>query len=281
MDGAPQERRQAMPSGYAEAHGSVIHNSAETAVRQADAAAAPGTIVLRRRLVVGVLACVIVALIGLSLAGQVCKYFLGHDYVFGLVKFFYVDQEQNLPSWYSSVQLLFAAVLLAGVARQARGAGDRFARHWAALSLIFVFLSLDEMTSFHERTMEPLQRLTGGMPDGIWAPTWLIGGIAFAAIVGLAYLRFFFVYLSLEERIRLGAAAAVFLGGCVGMEMVTGAVFLPHGYESWVGFEETFAYAATAHVEEFLEMAGILLFIDFLLRRLARGGPFRLSFSSS
>src|SRR5690606_32397749 len=139
-----------------------------------------------------------VALIGLSLAGQVCKYFLGHDYVFGLVKFFYVDQEQNLPSWYSSVQLLFAAVLLAGVARQARGAGDRFARHWAALSLIFVFLSLDEMTSFHERTMEPLQRLTGGMPDGIWAPTWLIGGIAFAAIVGLAYLRFFFVYLSLE-----------------------------------------------------------------------------------
>ncbi|MEX0827753.1 MAG: hypothetical protein WD005_02260 [Haliea sp.] len=236
--------------------------------------------VVRRRLVVRVLAATILSLTALSLAGQVSRYYFGYGYIFGLVDFFYVNQEQNLPSWFSSVQLLFSAGLLAAIWWQEKMTSRPFARHWGWLCLIFVFLSMDEMASLHERTMEPLQRLTGGMPDGIWAPTWLIAGLAFTAVVAIAYLRFFFMCLTPEQRLRLAAAAVVFLSGAVIMEMVAGAVFFPHGYESWVEFEETFAYAVTTHVEEFLEMAGILLFIDFLLRRLERGPTVGIAFSS-
>lgn len=43
----------------------------------------------------------------------------------------------------------------------------------------------------------------------------------------------------------------------------------------------SFAYAMFTHVEEFLEMAGILLFVDFLLRRLEEGPGFGLAFVPS
>lgn len=221
-------------------------------------------IVLQRRRTVGLLVGVVAGLTLLSLAGQIARFYLGMPTVFGLVRLFYVDLENNLPTWYQTMALAFAALLLGWLALSARQTRAPFAGHWLALSLLFVFLSLDEGASIHEATIQPLQRVIG-RPGGIWQPTWVIVGIAVVAAVAVAFMRFFF-HLSRRERWRVASAAALFVLGAVGMEMATAALFTT----SDPRYKVSFTYAVLAHIEELLEMLGVVVFIDFLLRRLSR-----------
>lgn len=225
---------------------------------------------LRRAGIRTLLLVVIAALLLLSLAGQIAKHRYGLPTMGGLVTFFYVDEENNLPSWYQSVTYLFAAVLLALIALPRRRQGAAFARHWAALAGIFVFLSLDEMGSLHERTTEPLQRLIE-VPGPVWNSTWVVLGLLAVAAVGLAYLRFF-LHLSGRERTQVALAAGLLVGGAIGMEMANAAVNLGDLEVR----KQTFRYAVMVHVEEALEMLGLAVFIDFLLGRLARDAPVRV-----
>jgi hypothetical protein len=216
---------------------------------------------LHRRAIVGVLAATIGTLTLLSLAGQFSRFFLGHPTVYGLVPLFYVDLENSVPTWYQSVALLFAALLLAANGLADRSAGKTFAGHWLALAVIAALLSVDEIAGLHERVIEPMQRIIG-RPTGMWAPTWIFIGLALVAVVSLVFLPF---YMRLERhlQLRLAAAAALFVAGGVGVEMASAA----QG-----GDKATLAYALLAHLEEFLEMTGVLVLIDALLRRLD-GGP--------
>lgn len=229
-------------------------------------------IVIRRKPVVVTLAIAVVLLTLLSLAGQISKYYFGYPTVYGLVTFFYLDYENNLPTWYQSVNLLFCAVLLAGIAVAVYRTKRPFGWHWFGLAVIFVLLSLDETGSLHERTIEPLQRLTG-RPTGIWAPTWIFLGFAVVGAVGYAYRRFFF-HLPAGDRRQVAVAALLFLFGAIGLEMTTG------GLAEGPVDKETFGYALMATLEEFVEMVGVLVFVDYLLRRISREPGFVLSTTS-
>lgn len=224
------------------------------------------TLTLHRRRIRLLMLAGIATLLLLSLAGQVAKYWFGLPNVGGLVSLFHVDDENNLPSWYQSVAYLCAAILLALVALPRLRRGAAFARHWAALGGIFVFLSLDEMGSLHERSTAPLQSLVD-LPAGVWMSGWVILGLLGVCALGLSYLRFFFVHLGGRERVQVALAATLLVGGAVGMEMVNAALNLGDVTER----KQTLLYVALVHVEEALEMLGLLVFIDFLLGRLARG----------
>ena len=226
-------------------------------------------ITLRRQAIVGWLGAAIAVLAVASFAGQVSKFYFGHPTVFGLVPFFYLDLESNLPTWYQTVNLLFAALLLAAVGFRIRRTGERFAAHWFGLATILLFLSLDEMAMVHERAIEPIQRLTG-RPTGIWAPTWVFVGIVMVVAVGLFFLRFF-LHLQRAMQLRLMAAGALFVFGSVGLEMVAAGIG---------GDKETFAYVLLTHAEEVLEMVGLLLLIDALLRHLDGTPPIRIGFAN-
>ncbi len=228
-------------------------------------------VVLSRRGTVNLLFGIVAVLTLLSLAGQIARFYFGFPNVLGLVPFFYVDLENNLPTWYQTLALAFAAVLLSGLATAARRARTPFAGHWLALSLLFVLLSLDEAASLHEATMEPLQRVTGRL-DGAWQSEWVILGIAAVAAVGAAFLRFF-LHLPRDDRWQVFCAAALFVGGAIGMEMATAALYTT----SDPSYKATFTYVLLAHVEELLEMLGVVVFIDFLLRRLSRTASFFLA----
>lgn len=214
----------------------------------------------------------IAILLLLSLAGQIAKYRFGLPTGFGLIRLFYVDEENNLPTWYQSIAYLFAAVLLALIAVPLWRQRATFARHWAALAAIFLCLSLDEMGSLHESTMEPMQRLIG-VPVGAWAPTWVILGLLAVAVLGLAYLRFFFVHLAVRERVQVGLAATLLVGGAIGVEMANAAIDLGPQMTR----KQTLTYVIMSHVEEALEMLGLAVFIDFLLGRLRRGPAIRVA----
>jgi hypothetical protein len=242
---------------------------------QTDAALAASThFVLHRHRIFAVMLLVIVALLLLSLAGQIAKYKFGYPTGLGLISFFYVDDENNLPSWYQSIAYLFAALLLALIAIPLWREDEPFARHWFALSAIFIFLSLDEMGSLHERTIEPLQRLIG-IPTGAWAPTWVVLGLALFALLALIYLRFFF-HLRWRDRAQVALAALLLVGGAVGVEMANSSLDLGPEIER----KQTFQYAVMVHIEEGFEMLGLLVFIDFLLARLARTPTLRLRVQS-
>ena len=203
-----------------------------------------------RRLLVGA----VVVIICLSLLGQVSKHFFGHDNLKGFVPTFYVDYESNVPTWYSAFQLALAAGLLATVAAVKTARSDPFRRHWVALSLIFFCLSIDEVAMIHEYPIAPLRRALGA--GGLLYYTWVIPGAAFVAFVGLCFWRFL---RQLPPRTRNGflLAGAVFVGGAIGVEMLSGLQADLHG-------EETFVYAMIVTGEELLEMLGIVLFIHAL-----------------
>jgi hypothetical protein len=194
-------------------------------------------------------------LIGLSLVGQVAKHVYGHTMLKGFVPTFYVDYESSAPTWYSSAALGLAAALLAFIAAAKFQLHARYRWHWAALSVLFFLLSLDEIAMIHELPIEPLrERWNAG---GVLYYAWVVPGAACVAVVGLAFLPFF---LGLPGRTQAGflLAACMFVGGAIGVEMLSGVQADALG-------EENLDYALIVTLEEFLEMLGIVALIRTLL----------------
>ncbi|MEV4414148.1 hypothetical protein [Catellatospora sp. NPDC049609] len=187
-----------------------------------------------------------------------------------IVKFFYVDKEQNLPTWFSSGILFLAALLLWRVGAAVAASGGRHRWHWRALAAVFTVLSLDEFSQFHELGAQSDVLDAGGASY----LSWLVLAAPLVLALGLAYLR---PLLRLPARIRwlMLASAALYLGGAAGIE-VLGAFT---GREN-IGFTPGWAsmgYVLAASAEELCEMLGVTLFVYAVavhLQDLERTGTF-------
>lgn len=222
------------------------------------------------RAVAVALAAAIAVLVLLSTLGQISTYYLGHARVLGLVRLFALDEEGNVPTWYSSITLLACAALLAIAALDAYTRADRWRRHWAALALIFLYLSVDEAATIHELTIEPLHDRLGVGSFLRWA--WVIPGTIAVAVIGIAYLRFV-TALPGPTRLLFVTAGVVFLSGALGIEMVSGWWYDRYGNESM-------AFALLWTAEEALEMSGVAIFLYALVRHLARSvGSLAIAFT--
>lgn len=217
---------------------------------------------IRARRVAAALCVVIAGLAIAGVVGQVLRYRFNHDNVFGLVPLFGLDREANIPTWYSSVSLLIASALLAAVARARRQARDPDSRYWRGLAVIFLYLSVDEASSIHERLdlVPRAAALSAAFHYG-----WVVVGIAAVAVVGLLCLRF---VLRLAPPIRrlFVLAGLLFVGGALGLELL-------EGYYASAAGPGNLTYALLAALEEVLEMAGVAVFIYALLRQLATEQP--------
>jgi len=227
----------------------------------------PEPVVVPRRAITAVLFGCIVALSIASFAGQISTYVFGYPFLMGAVPLFYVDLEGNLPTWYQATVFMFAALLVFCIHLLERRRQSRYAAHWLLLGCLLVALSIDEASQLHELTMEPLSRWIGRL-EGAWRPMWVILGIAAVAVVGAFYLGFF-LHLDRRERIHVVLAGALFVGGAVGVEMATAAMY--EVYEPKLKL--SLRYAVMAHIEELAEMLGLWVFVDFLLLRLSRLAP--------
>jgi len=212
-------------------------------------------VVPRARRISDALLMVVSALIGLSLVGQFSKYVLGHPKLKGFVPTFYVDLESTVPTWYSSIALGLTGALLGLIAAAKFKTSDKFRWHWALLCGLFFFLSMDEIAGIHELLVDPLREALNA--GGLLHYTWVIPGAATVVIVGCLYLRFF---LNLPRRTQgwFFLAATLFVGGAIGVEMLSGA------NADLLG-EENLDYALIVTIEEFLEMLGIVVFIRGIL----------------
>jgi hypothetical protein len=117
------------------------------------------------------------------------RFGLDHGRLLGISGRFDLNGEGNVPAYYSALQIAFAALLLAVIARAKRAGRDRYARHWVVLCVIFIFLSFDEAAELHERLREPM--LARFELTGIWVYAWYIPYGILVALFGVSYWRFF------------------------------------------------------------------------------------------
>ena len=172
-----------------------------------------------------------------------------------LLSFFYLDNENNIPTYFSSILLLTAALLLFYISLHKFRSSNQFKYNWLILSAVFLILSMDEFMSVHELMIEPMQELLN--PSGVFYFAWVIPGMVFVGALGLLFLRFL-IKLKASYRNKFIISAILFLGGALGIEMIGGYINFSLGTENYL-------YAMAANLEEALEMIGISYFIYSLL----------------
>ena len=226
------------------------------------------TVEIRSATILKVLAYCIVVVIALHLMVMVSWFGFGYDHLKGLVPMFSLDSENNIPTFFSALQIFIAAILLAVCAARYRLSQPRYFKHWVGLSAIFIYLAFDESALLHEKTMFISRDLFGA--SGLLYYSWVIPFGVIALIVLLTYSRFL---LSLPRRtgVIFFLAGAVFVTGAIGMELFEGQI-------QEAGGKRNFDYMALVTVEEFLEIIGIYAFVYGLLGHLtAEGRPLKMS----
>lgn len=198
-------------------------------------------------------AIVILLVIG-GITSFLIKIKIGYPTALGFVPKFALDQENNLPTYFSSVLLLVASLLLAVIAVLKKQQRDTYASKWKLLAYIFLFLSLDEAASIHEFVSLNMNRIFS--TSGLFHYAWVIPGTVFVGISGY-FFRGFLLDLPLKIRRRFTVAAVVYIGGALGVELLEGYYAELHG--------EGLTFHLLVTIEEAFEMIGVVLFINALL----------------
>nr|WP_290228386.1 hypothetical protein [Trichocoleus desertorum] len=203
---------------------------------------------------------IVVALVLANSAVYFSAYVLGHGRLFGIARLFNLDYERNIPSWYASISLLACSVLLATIAKTQPKETRPKAGDWWTLSIIFLFLSIDELASIHELFINPVRNTLG--TTGIFHYAWVIPYGGLVLLLGLRYVKFL-AQLPARTRRSFVVSGAIYIGGALGMEMVGSWHVTLYG-------QQNLAYALIMSVEETLEMLGIVVFLHALLTYLKR-----------
>ncbi len=168
---------------------------------------------------------------------------------------FTLNSEKNIPTFFSSFLLFAASALFFIIASWKKAQRDKYRVHWKILAFLLLLFSIDEFTSLHEKLIKPFRDL----PDfnGLFYFKWVIPGLAFVFIFGLAYFMFF-LHLERRYKILFLLSAALFFGGALGFEIIGGRFANYNGLKN-------FTFYMIATVEEMLELGGISLLVYSLL----------------
>jgi uncharacterized protein DUF6064 len=177
-----------------------------------------------------------------------------------VIRLVWVDEEGNIPAWYSASLFLLCSFLLATIASAERQRQSRHSVGWLILSLVFVYLSLDESAQLHELSIPPLRDLFN--PTGLLYYPWIVPAGICAALFALGYWRFL-SRLPARTRWLFLLAGGVFVAGALGIEALSGKQAVLHG-------KENLTYHLIITVEELFEMAGLIVFIYALLDYISR-----------
>lgn len=188
--------------------------------------------------------------------------FVGRDLAANL---FYVDNEQNVPTLWSTLLLLASAILCAMIGHAHHRGGGSYVRHWVGLAVIFSALALDEFASIHERATLRVRELLG-IADGVLRWAWVIPAGLAVLIFVIVYLRFL-GHLPRPTRRGLWLAGILYVGGAIGFEMLSGPSYAPGAGE------QSMSYVFLTTVEETLELLGASVLVYSLLAYVPLGLP--------
>ncbi len=165
-----------------------------------------------------------------------------------LREIFDVDEEESFTNWFSTIILFIASVLLFLIARIKKNDQDPFKNHWYGLAWGFGLLSMDEVAGLHE-TLNTVTDFA-----------WTIPGAFIVLVVFLLYLKFI-LHLPKPTSTLFCIAGSIYVGGSVGVEHL--ADYYVEAFEM-----DNFGYQIFTAVEETLEMLGVVIFIQALLKYL-------------
>jgi hypothetical protein len=198
----------------------------------------------------------------LSVPFDYAAHHLHPPYTWSLAAKLNVDAEGTLPTRFSSALILACALVQLAVAALERARRGPCAGHWLGLGLLFTVVSAEEVVDF--RTIPIFSERVGlAVRDTLGAP-WLLLGIPFVVAFVALNVRFL---RSLPAVTRSGfiLAGATYVGGAVAVEAIAVVHFYREGYD--------LAMVAMVTVEEWMEMAGMLLLLGTMLRYLRAEFP--------
>jgi hypothetical protein len=205
---------------------------------------------------------IIGVLVAGHIVGQIEKYIFNHSTVFGLVPFFDLGNEKNLPTFFQMVILFITSALLFICSRISKNQGDSKKGYWIVLSMGFFYMGIDEWFVIHEKTNQFVRDLIKAkFMDAIHFP-WVILGLVVVAI-SILFFYGFLMKLDLKTRRYFIIAAILYIGGSIGFEMIGGFYIDAVGADNLV-------YALLTACEETLEMIGVVVMIKGLLGYLAQ-----------
>lgn len=211
----------------------------------------PVQTILRFLVMISVLLCLI------GFGAHYCIYHIAEDpdSNFGsLMQRFDLGFEPSIPGYFSSVLMLISSVLLWVIFQINQNESKSQRVYWFSLSLIFLYLSVDEAVMIHEMADGALQRWL--QTSGVFFLAWVIPAIVVVTIVGACYIPFL-CSLDRQTRNLFILAGSVFVGGAIGMEMAASKIVEANELSS-------LKYAIFQTVEEGMEMIGVLIFIAAL-----------------
>ena len=166
--------------------------------------------------------------------------------------------EKNIPSLFSSLQLMLSGSLLYMIYDQSKkGNSDRsVSGFWKFLSVVFYILAFDEWFTIHDTLGKLFSGSMGGLGDLFG---WTLLYMILMPLFLLVSIRFL---LALPKTTALGfiASGTIFVLGAIGLELINKGefqVFLN------IHVSSTGAYLIV-FFEEFFEIIGIFLFNFFV-----------------
>ena len=176
------------------------------------------------------------------------------DYPFSwFTEFIDLDNENNLPAWYSSIQIFLLAITSGMYLRNLSGKEQKLNKLAWIVPLIFVVMSLDEIAMIHEEFGEMTDFLLAGgtrrntvfRVTGIWM--FIVGIPFFALMLG--------IILHLKSRIGNipGGINKFILGLVVYVVSAVGIEILSNYFRRGAG------YLTQVILEEFGEMLGVTI----------------------
>lgn len=171
------------------------------------------------------------------------------------------NSEKNLPTIFSSLLHLFASILLAYVGSSELRIKNRKV-FWYGMSLIFLFLSLDEILRIHESIEGHSFLLI--KTSGTFIYGWIVPYSIALLVVGFIFYK---PLLELPKKtlIHFISAGFIFILGAIGIENITGGYTWQEDLDPTIinKYPEIFLLST---LEELLEMLGISYFIYSICR---------------
>ncbi|MCO4820845.1 MAG: hypothetical protein KC469_02175 [Flavobacteriaceae bacterium] len=208
---------------------------------------------IRPKKILGVLLIIILCLEIANIMGLV--FYFNDNNIKWLFNLFNIRTEGNIPTYYSSITILFASLLLGFISLFRKTHGLNYAL-WLILSIIFFYLSIDESVQLHERVgifFDRIINLTGYLSWG-----WVIPYGIFFIIFSVVYYFKFLPQLPKKIFRLFIISGAIYVIGAIGFEMFAAKNYNSDNYSVILN-------VTLYSIEECLEMIGIALFIYSLL----------------
>lgn len=190
----------------------------------------------------------------ISFGSQLGKYLLGWDYSF--INYIDLNHEKNIPTLYSGL-LFFASAIICFLIYK-KITREKYKINWLFITIIFIFLGIDEMISIHEKISSMLSKIIS--VGGFLHFKWVLIYVPFFFIIFLVFIKFF---MNLDKKTRTGffLSAIIFVSGAVGFELLG-------GYWAYNYGQDNLFFAVLANIEELLELVGLSYFIYYAYQKL-------------